>query len=54
MTDPTPIRIEKRPVWRCERCTHEWTALSETVPTVCPKCHSAYWAKPKIVKGGDE
>ena len=35
--------------FRCERCEHEWVprAESEEGPTVCPKCKSPYWAKPR-------
>lgn len=32
---------------KCERCDHEWLTRSEEVPTVCPKCKSPYWNKPK-------
>ena len=32
----------------CERCKHEWIPNSfEELPTVCPKCKSPYWNKPK-------
>ncbi len=38
--------------YRCERCRHEWLprrALEQggALPTVCPKCKSPYWNKPK-------
>lgn len=34
--------------YRCERCSHEWIPKnSETEPSVCPKCHSPYWNKPR-------
>lgn len=35
--------------FRCERCGHEWaprTKITED-PTICPKCKSPYWNKPK-------
>jgi len=33
---------------RCERCSHEWIPKdSEREPTVCPKCKSPYWNKPR-------
>lgn len=38
--------------YRCERCEHEWlprNALAEDndLPTVCPKCKSPYWNRPR-------
>lgn len=34
--------------YRCERCNHEWIPKdSEREPTVCPKCKSPYWNKPR-------
>jgi hypothetical protein len=36
--------------YQCERCSHEWIPKSLDVePTVCPKCKSAYWNRPKKV-----
>lgn len=33
---------------KCERCNHAWVPRnSEEQPTVCPKCKSPYWNKPK-------
>lgn len=35
--------------YKCERCKHEWiprTKVNEE-PTICPKCKSPYWDKPK-------
>ena len=35
--------------FKCERCGHEWiprTKIEEN-PTICPKCKSPYWNKPK-------
>jgi len=39
-------------VFRCERCEHEWIprkpwSAGEPLPTVCPKCKSPYWNRPK-------
>lgn len=31
---------------RC-RCGHEWLPRGEERPTVCPKCKSPYWDRPK-------
>lgn len=31
---------------RC-RCGHEWLPRGEVRPTVCPKCKSPYWDRPK-------
>ena len=34
--------------WKCDRCDHEWQQRNkEQLPTVCPKCKSAYWNKPR-------
>jgi hypothetical protein len=34
--------------YRCERCSHEWVPnLSEREPSVCPKCKSPYWNRPR-------
>ena len=35
--------------YRCERCGHEWIPRKEgnPLPTVCPKCKSPYWNKPR-------
>jgi DNA-directed RNA polymerase subunit RPC12/RpoP len=34
--------------FRCERCGHEWVPRDkEQAPTVCPKCKSPYWNKPR-------
>lgn len=35
--------------FRCERCSHEWIPRggAEEEPTVCPKCRSPYWNRPK-------
>jgi predicted Zn-ribbon and HTH transcriptional regulator len=34
------------PGFRCERCGHEWVPRGKA-PTVCPKCKSPYWDKPR-------
>ena len=34
--------------FRCERCEHEWVPRDKgQEPTVCPKCKSPYWNKPR-------
>jgi len=33
--------------YRCERCDHEWIPNSEREPSVCPKCKSPYWNRPR-------
>lgn len=34
--------------YRCERCSHEWIPKdAEIEPSVCPKCKSPYWNKPR-------
>ena len=32
----------------CERCGHTWVPRTERRPTICPKCKSPYWDKPRI------
>lgn len=41
--------------YRCERCGHEWIPRKQPeseadYPTVCPKCKSPYWNKPRKTK----
>jgi hypothetical protein len=34
--------------YRCERCSHEWIPRKvEREPSVCPKCKSPYWDRPR-------
>ena len=34
--------------YRCERCNHEWIPRdNEREPSVCPKCKSPYWNRPR-------
>jgi len=34
--------------YRCERCNHEWIPRdTEREPSVCPKCKSPYWNRPR-------
>jgi len=38
--------------YECERCGHTWlprdhAAAEQETPTVCPKCKSPYWNKPR-------
>jgi hypothetical protein len=39
-------------LYTCERCEHSWIpreaiAGTEALPTVCPKCKSPYWNRPR-------
>jgi len=34
--------------YRCERCGHMWVPRTERKPTICPKCKSPYWDKPRL------
>jgi DNA-directed RNA polymerase subunit RPC12/RpoP len=36
--------------YECERCGHKWIprATTEDEPTICPKCKSPYWNKPRV------
>ena len=38
----------------CERCLHAWIPRDNEMPTVCPKCKSPYWNKPKEGKSTSE
>ena len=35
--------------YRCERCEYEWLPRKQDapLPTVCPKCKSPYWNRPR-------
>jgi hypothetical protein len=33
--------------YRCERCQHEWLPRSAGEPSICPKCKSANWNRPR-------
>lgn len=33
--------------YSCLRCDHAWHPRTNKKPTVCPKCHSPYYGKPK-------
>jgi hypothetical protein len=42
--------MAKVQIWgfRCERCGHEWAPREpQEAPTVCPKCKSPYWNRPR-------
>lgn len=43
--------IVKLDGYSCERCEHEWVPRSkiDELPTICPKCKSPYWNKPRRV-----
>ncbi|GAG32613.1 unnamed protein product [marine sediment metagenome] len=34
----------------CKRCRHSWTQRTLEKPTICPKCKSPYWNKPRVRK----
>ena len=35
--------------YQCERCEHAWVPRDKSgeLPSVCPKCKSPYWNKPR-------
>ena len=39
--------------FQCERCNHIWapriTTSKGAEPTICPKCKSPYWNKPRRI-----
>ena len=39
--------------YKCERCGHTWIPRSTTdnTPTICPKCKSPYWNRPRNAEG---
>ncbi|MBU2616970.1 MAG: hydrogenase maturation nickel metallochaperone HypA [Nanoarchaeota archaeon] len=38
------VKITK---YKCDRCGHEWIPREKATPTICPKCKSPYWNKPR-------
>ncbi|MFZ0514314.1 MAG: hypothetical protein WAM14_22110 [Candidatus Nitrosopolaris sp.] len=36
--------------YKCERCGHTWIprATTKQLPTICPRCKSPYWNRPRI------
>ena len=36
--------------FKCERCGHKWIPRKKEYPTICPKCKSPYWDKPRKKK----
>lgn len=42
--------------FECERCGHKWIprAATEDIPTICPKCKSPYWNKPRKTSTVDQ
>jgi len=40
--------------YKCDRCGHEWVARIkiDEDPTICPKCKSPYWNKPRRIDLG--
>ena len=36
----------------CKRCRHVWIPRTQSIPVVCPNCHSPYWDRDKILKKG--
>ena len=37
--------------FQCNRCKHIWVARKKDAePTVCPKCHSAWWNKERVYR----
>jgi predicted Zn-ribbon and HTH transcriptional regulator len=42
--------------FECERCGHKWVprAATEDIPTICPKCKSPYWNKPRKTNTVDQ
>jgi predicted Zn-ribbon and HTH transcriptional regulator len=33
--------------YKCDRCGHRWIPREKEKPTICPKCKSPYWNKPR-------
>jgi len=40
------VLVSERKLYQCKRCKWQWMSRMDK-PTVCPKCHSPYWDKPK-------
>ena len=45
------IKIIRVQQCTCERCGHEWRTRTDDTPTICPKCKSPYWNRPRQKKG---
>jgi predicted Zn-ribbon and HTH transcriptional regulator len=49
------MALIKIPGYRCERCGHEWAPRekreADDLPTICPKCKSPYWNRPRNGSG---
>ena len=39
------------PAFECDRCKHQWIPRLkiDEEPTICPKCKSPYWNKPRRI-----
>ncbi len=51
------MAVYEKTVWafKCERCDHDWIPRKpwkegDKLPTVCPKCKSPYWNRPRKKK----
>jgi predicted Zn-ribbon and HTH transcriptional regulator len=42
------------PKYQCQRCSHSWIPRAEEIPTVCPKCKSPWWNKPRKINDKPE
>lgn len=49
---PLPIGMIQLTGCRC-RCGHEWLPRGDERPSVCPKCKSPRWDKPKLFERKD-
>lgn len=38
--------------YECSRCGHRWIprTKTDTEPTICPRCKSPYWDKPRKIE----
>jgi DNA-directed RNA polymerase subunit RPC12/RpoP len=40
--------------YQCLRCNAQWIPRKDSIPMVCPKCHSPYWRIPRKTKSNEE
>ena len=43
------LKLEVK-AYKCDRCSHKWIPRNKELPTICPKCKSPYWNKPRKKK----
>jgi len=39
----------KKTRFECQRCGHEWAPRQDVRPTICPRCESPFWDRPRTL-----